>query len=38
MEVVVSDELPVHDADGKPVAVDALAINTCGFINDAREE
>ena len=38
MEVVASDELPARDAGGNMIVVDALAINTCGFINDAKEE
>lgn len=38
MEVVVSDRFPVRDAKGNVVVMDAVALNTCGFINDAKEE
>ena len=37
-EIVLSESFPRYDSNGNVIVMDAAVLNTCGFINDAKEE
>lgn len=37
-EIVLSESFPRYDSNGNVIVMDAVVLNTCGFINDAKEE